>query len=453
MIAKHNLPHASDLEEAIIGALLIDDKAIIGVAEILKPEMFYFSAHRAIYTAIDLLYRDDNHIDVLTVCNKLRKEGNLEAIGGEYFILQFAQKIFSSAHIESHAYIIIQKYIQRRLIQNSREIINQSYKDEKDVFELLEAAYNELNNVSEVSIKGREVNFSDLIDGQILKGRQIFEGMIKPGLETPISRLTDKTGGWRKSELIILAARPGMGKTAFALLAGLKAAKNNIPTAFFSLEMSKEQLTNRLISTEALIDNQKFTIQGLSKEDEIQIHPIRKTLKTLPFIIDDTASITIEELQIKAKRLKAKHNIGLIIVDYLQLMTSRNSIKGNNREQEISKISRGLKMIAKNLDIPVIALSQLSRAVETRGGSKRPQLSDLRESGAIEQDADMVMFLYRPEYYGILNWDDYNGSPTKDEAEYMIAKNRNGGLTRNRMRFQGRYTLFSDLESYGPNWE
>lgn len=436
------MPQAVELEEAVLGVILVDQKGMMEVAEILTdPKIFYKPAHVEIYKAAQHLYIKNSPIDLLTISQELKRTGKLESAGGDFYLIELAKKIASSAHIEHHAHILIQKYIARRLISNSQSIIKKCYDDGSDSLELLENAYSNLNNVSEVSIKNRESNFSDLVDMQIAKGRKIYEGEIKPGLETPIPKLTKKTGGWRNSELIILAARPGMGKTAFALLSALNIAKSKVPTAFFSLEMSKEQLTNRIISMEGRIDGQKFTVHGLSSSDVINLKEVGEELKSIPLIIDDSASLSIEEFQIKAKRMKAKHNIGLIVVDYLQLMTGNGKV----REQEVSKISRGLKLVAKNLDIPIIALSQLSRALESRN-DKRPQLSDLRESGAIEQDADVVIFLYRPEYYGNDQWDSYDGAPCAGEAEYIVAKNRNGRVFRSRMRFESEFTLFSDLD-------
>ncbi|HEY9222332.1 MAG TPA: replicative DNA helicase [Lutibacter sp.] len=438
------LPHAVDLEEAVLGALMIDISAIDEVIDVLFPEMFYKDGHKLIFKTIAEIYSLTGNVDLLIVANHLKKVNKLELVGGDSYLVYLTQKVASSAHIEFHARIIIQKYIQRQVIENANLLLKKSYLDDCDVFELLDNAYSHLNNISEVSIKPQEVLFANLVDNQIDRGRKIYKGEIKPGLPTPIMKLTERTGGWRDSELIILAARPGMGKTAFALSCALQVAKLQIPVAFFSLEMSKEKLTDRLLSMEGRIDGDKFNIYGLNDYDDTMLNPVKRELKSIPLILDDTASLTIEQFQIKAKRLKNKHSIKFIVLDYLQLMIG----KGTNREQEISKISRGLKLVAKELNIPIIALSQLSRAVETRGGSKRPLLSDLRESGAIEQDADEVVFLYRPEYYGIIEWDDedYNRESTKGQAEVIVSKNRNGALGKTRMNFEGRFTLFSDLE-------
>lgn len=453
-------PQAVDVEVAVLGALLVDVSGVIEMADFLFPEMFYKEAHKIIFETILEMYMENEAIDFITVSERLKSKNQIDKIGGDYYLIQLTKSVATSAHIEYHARIILQKFIQRSLIKNSSAIIENCYSDDSDVFEILDHAYNHLNEVAEKSIKQQETPFKAILRSQIEKAYKLYIGEIKPGIPTPIRQLTHKSGGWRDKELIIMAARPGMGKTSFALKAGIIAAGEGYPTAFFSLEMSKEQLANRILSMEAKIDNEKFNISGASEEDVTLAEISEKKLSSIPFHIDDTAALTIEQFQIKAKRFKSKYGIRLIIVDYLQLMHT-TSRKGN-REQEISAISRGLKKVSMDLGIPVIALSQLSRAVETRGGNKRPMLSDLRESGAIEQDADMVMFFYRPEYYSIENWDDYDNAPTDGQAEYIVAKNRNGGLVRNRMRFDAKYTLFSDLDQHNddnhvdlplPSWE
>ena len=443
-------PQALDMEEAVLSALLVDGKGVYEVMEILFTEAFYKDSHKLIFECIQDLFRNNQPIDLLTVSQGLRKMGKLESIGGDIVLVQLTQKVSSSAHIEYHARIILQKYIQRSLIRISNDSIEKAYKDETDVFDLLDLTYDNLNSVTESAIKKSESSFIDVVKSQIEKGRKIFNGEIKPGIESPIKKFNRTTGGFRNGELIILAARPGMGKTSFALSIAMYAADNNTAIGVYSLEMSAEKLVDRILSMRARIPGEKFTIHGLSDSDLSTLEPVQKEFEKMPFHIDDTSSLSIDELQIKAKIWKRKHNIGLLVVDYLQLMTSSVNSKGGNREQEISKISRGLKKISADLKIPVITLSQLSRAVETRGGSKRPLLSDLRESGSIEQDADMVMFLYRPEYYGIEEWDDYSG-PTEGQCELIVAKNRNGGLVKTRMKFESKYTLFSDLEEQEPD--
>ena len=444
---KGNLPpQALDLEEAVLAAMLIDKNGLTECLDILNAEVFYKNKHKVLFSTIKEVYTNSDAVDLLTVSSALKKANKLESIGGDFFLIGLTQKVSSSAHVEHHARIILQKYIQRELIRNASSIVKNSYRDDADVFDILDMAYNHLNQVGELSMSSQESSLKDVIDSVVERGVKIYNGEIKAGIVTPIRKLTDRTGGWRDGELIIMAARPGMGKTSFALCCALKSAKEKIPTAFFSLEMNKATLTSKILSMEFKVDNKKFMIDGLDIHDQSRIDEGRRTINQIPLFLDDTAGLSIEKFQIKAKRLKSKHGIKLIVVDYMQLMTATGT-KGN-REQEISKISRGLKKTALDLNIPIIALSQLSRAVETRP-NKRPQLSDLRESGAIEQDADIVTFLYRPEYYGISEWDeqDYNFESTENECEYIVAKNRNGGLIRNRMKFEGRYTLFSDLEN------
>jgi replicative DNA helicase len=435
-------PQATDIEEIVIGGLLIDGRATDEVMDYLRPDVFYLEKNQMIFEAIQNLYNNQEAIDLKTVSNQLKKSKNLSRIGGDFHLIDLTQKISSAAHIDHHGRILMQKYIQRELIKNSSAIIENAYEDGVDSLELLDKAFDHLGEVSNLIIRNKEINIKELTAEIIDYGGKLFRNEVKPGIETPISHLTNRMGGWRNGELIILAARPGMGKTAFALKTGWLAALQQIPVAFFSLEMSATRLLSRIFSMDLKIDNDKFTKDGLSPAEQEMIMARMNDFDNIPFYIDDTSSLTIQSLFVKAKKLKKNKGIKLLIIDYLQLMSGNSK----NREQEISKISRGLKMIAIELDIPVIALSQLSRAVETRGGNKRPLLSDLRESGAIEQDADVVGFLYRPEYYGNETWDDYEGVSCVGEAEYIISKNRNGGLVRNRMKFEGRYTRFSDID-------
>ncbi len=437
--------YAVDVEQAVLGALLSDSSRAHEAIEILTAVCFYKTEHQIVFQAILDLNLKNEAVDIITVSKNLSEKGKLKLVGGDYYLVQLSKKVTTSAHIEFHARIVLQYFIKRALRDSSNGTLYDCQKDNVDVFELLDNSYNRLNAVTDLIVSDRTTPFSEIINEVITKGIKLYNKEIKAGIPTPILKLTQKTGGWRNSELIIIAARPGMGKTAFALSVALTAIKHNIPTAFFSLEMSKTQLTSRIISMETEIPNEKFVVHGLSPNDVKRAKTVQGKLNNAPLFIDDTSSFSIERLQIKIKALKRKEHIKFVIVDYLQLMTSATS-KNGNREQEISKISRGLKGIAKDLNIPVIALSQLSRSVENRS-DKRPVISDLRESGAIEQDADMVMFLYRPEYYGIEQWgDDYRHGKTEGEAEYNVAKNRNGQPVRNRMRFRSELTLFGDLE-------
>ena len=436
-------PQAIDVERVIIGAMLIDKKGVDEAFELLRPKVFYDTKHQDIFRSITKLYVENKGVDLVTVVNQLKKDKKLQDVGGEKYMVELTQQISSSAHIEYHSRIILQKFIQRELIQNSGAIIKHAYDDGVDSLDLLDKAYSNLNKVSDLIISNNEVDIDQLTEEIVDHGAKLYRGEIEPGLQTPIKNLTNKMGGWRETELIILAARPGMGKTAFALKTAWVLAKSMIPVGFFSLEMSAKQLLSRLWSLECSIDNDKFTKHGLNPDDQNAIRQTKEKLGSVPLHIDDAdGNLTIQSLTVKAKKWKKEKGIKLLIVDYLQLMRGNK----NNREQEISDISRGLKLLAGELNIPIIALSQLSRAVEQRGGNKRPLLSDLRESGAIEQDADVVGFIYRPEYYGITEWDDYDGQSSQDQAEYIIAKNRNGSLVRNRMKFIKKYTNFIDMD-------
>ena len=400
------------------------------------------------------MFHDSQPIDLLTVSAELRKVGKLEAVGGEFYLVQLSQRVASSAHIEFHARIILQKFIQRSLIRISNEIIETAYKDSTDVFDLLDEAESKLYDVTQGNIK----KSSETAQNLVLEAKKRIEDISKreglSGVSTGFEKLDKLTSGWQPSDLIIIAARPGMGKTALTLsMARNMAVTKEIPVAFFSLEMSSVQLITRLISSETGLSSEKLRTGKLADHEWQQLNVKVTDLEKAPLYIDDTPSLSIFDLRAKARRLSSQHGIKLIIVDYLQLMTAGSSSKAGNREQEISTISRNLKALAKELDIPVIALSQLSRAVETRGGTKRPMLSDLRESGAIEQDADIVSFIYRPEYYNIDEWDDEERTPSQGQAEFIVAKHRNGGLDNIRMKFVGHLGKFEDLDTFDAPFE
>lgn len=439
-------PQAVDLEEVVLGAMLIDKKGVDEVIDILKPEAFYKESHQHIFTAIKSLFEDGQPIDLLTVSSYLKKEKKLESIGGDFYLIQLTQKVSSSAHIEYHSRIVLQKYIQRSLIQISTEIIEEAYDEGTDVFDLLDNAESKLYEVTQGNINKSSETAQNLVIQAKKRIEEISNQKGLSGIPSGFDELDDLTSGWQPSDLIIIAARPGMGKTALTLsMARNITVEQNIPVAFFSLEMSSVQLITRLISSETELSSEKLRTGKLEQYEWEQLNVKVKSLEKAPLFIDDTPSLSIFDLRAKARRLSSQHGIKLIIVDYLQLMTSGSSNKTGNREQEISTISRNLKALAKELNVPVIALSQLSRAVETRGGTKRPLLSDLRESGAIEQDADIVSFIYRPEYYGIEEWDDDMASPTKNEAEFIVSKHRNGGLDNIRMKFIGKFGRFENI--------
>jgi len=448
-------PQAIDLEEVVIGAMMIDKKGVDEVIDILHPDVFYKEAHKFIYEAIFKLFESSEPIDLLTVSSQLKKDGKIEAAGGDYYLVQLTQKVASSAHIEFHARIILQKYIQRSLIKISNEIIQDAYDEGTDVFDLLDGAESKLYDVTQGNLKRSAETAQNLV---IQAKKRIEEIAGKEGLSgipSGFDKLDKLTSGWQPSDLIIIAARPGMGKTALTLsMARNMAVNSGAPVAFFSLEMSSVQLITRLISSETGLSSEKLRTGKLEKHEWEQLNVKVKALEKAPLFIDDTPSLSIFDLRAKARRLASQHGIKMIMIDYLQLMTAGGSQKGGgNREQEISTISRNLKALAKELNVPVIALSQLSRAVETRGGTKRPVLSDLRESGAIEQDADIVSFIYRPEYYKIDEWDDDERSPTAGQGEFIVAKHRNGGLENIRLKFIGNLGKFDNLEEFDSPFE
>ncbi|MDH3708890.1 MAG: replicative DNA helicase [Cyclobacteriaceae bacterium] len=440
-------PQAVDLEEAVLGALMLEKDALTTVIDILKPESFYKDAHQEIYRAIVILFNNSEPVDMLTVSNQLRQDGKLEMVGGAYYLTELTSRVNSAANVEFHARIVAEQAIKRELIRISSEIQQDAFEDTSDAFQLLDRTEAALFEVSESNIRKNYADMRSIMREALneLEARKDHKDGLT-GIPSGFTALDRITSGWQKSELVIIAARPGMGKTAFVVTAMRNAAVDfNHPVAIFSLEMSNIQLVNRLISAEAELESDKIKKGNLADyEWEQLVHKTAK-LSNAPIFIDDTPALSILELRAKCRRLKAQHDVKLIIVDYLQLMSGDNSRgSGGNREQEIASISRALKNIAKELNVPMLALSQLSRAVETRGGDKRPQLSDLRESGSIEQDADLVMFLYRPEYYGIT--EDENGQPTHGIGEVIIAKHRNGSLDTAQLKFIGKYTKFTDMD-------
>jgi replicative DNA helicase len=440
-------PQAVELEEAVLGALMLEKDAFDNVVEILKPDSFYIEAHQKIYQAILDLNSKEQVVDLLTVTEELRNKDQLDTIGGPIFITQLTSRVISGAHVEFHARIIAQKYIQRELIRVSSEIQQRAFDSSIDVNDLLEYSEMELFNVAEGNIKKQTQKIGPLIDEaikQIQEAGKQEDGL--SGVPSGFTKVDRITSGWQKSDLIIIAARPSMGKTAFVLsMARNIAVDLGRGIAVFSLEMSSIQLVNRLISAETELPSDKIRNGKLEPYEWVQLDDKIKNLTKSPIFVDDTPAISIFEIRAKCRRLIKKHsNIQIIVIDYLQLMTAGGDNKSGNREQEVSVISRSLKALSKELNIPIIALSQLNRSVETRGGSKRPQLSDLRESGAIEQDADVVAFIHRPEYYGFDT--DENGQSLKGIAEIIIAKHRNGAVGEVKLKFKNELAKFSDLE-------
>jgi replicative DNA helicase len=441
-------PQAPDLEQAVLGALMLERNAVNEAIDILRPESFYVEAHQRIFDAIQSLFREDQPIDILTVTQELKKRGELDIVGGPFYISQLTNKVASSANVQYHARIISQKHILRELIRISNDTMRDAYDDTSDVFDLLDKTEQELYTITSGNLKRNYASMSDLLGEAItqIEGAKNSSGGVS-GVPTGFVRLDKITAGWQKSDMVIVAARPGMGKTAFVLsMARNIAVEHKKAVAVFSLEMSSTQLVTRLIASESGISSEKLRKGELSEAEFAILHQHISRLDKAPIFIDDTPALNIFELRAKCRRLKAQHNVELIVIDYLQLMTSGSENRQGNREQEISSISRSIKSIAKELEVPIIALSQLSRAVETRGGDKRPQLSDLRESGAIEQDADLVCFLYRPEYYKI--HEDHYGS-TLGIGEVIVAKHRNWALDTVLLRFIPELAKFADLDTSG----
>jgi replicative DNA helicase len=439
-------PQALDLEEAVLGAIMLEKDAILTVLDILVPESFYKEAHQQVYEVAQSLSRKEKPIDLLTVTEELRRLEKLETVGGASFIAQLTSRVGSAAHLEYHARIVAQKYIQRELIRVSSDIQERAYDEGTDVDDLLDYSERELLNIAEGHIKKETVKIAALLKKAI---EQIDEAGKREdslsGVPSGFTKLDRITSGWQKSDLIIVAARPSMGKTAFVLsMARNMAVEHNRPVAFFSLEMSSIQLVNRLIIGETQLPSDKIRTGRLENYEWEQLEYKIKDLEKAPIYVDDTPAISIFEFRAKCRRLKQKYDIQAVVIDYLQLMTG--SRETGSREQEVSNISRSLKSVAKELDIPVIALSQLNRSVEMRSGNKRPQLSDLRESGAIEQDADLVIFIHRSEYYG-LDVDD-EGNSLKGIAEIIVSKHRNGPVGEVRLKFIREFAKFVDLDDH-----
>lgn len=440
-------PQAVELEQAVLGALMLDREALSIVTDILRPESFYTDAHQNIYRAILGLSEKNNPVDLLTITEELRKSGELANVGGGYYLTELSSRVASSANIEYHARIIAQKFIQREIIRIGTQAIRDAYMDVEDVFEMLEKAEKGFFDISMGTGSQDAQSAWDItmqVIGDVGNAMKQREAGHVPGVPSGLQAIDNETGGWQSPDLILIAARPGMGKTALVLTVAINAARAGKPVALFSLEMSKKQLIARGISAEAQVDSRSMKNGKLHDSDLLRIQEAGLSFEKLPLYIDDTPALSLQAFRAKARRLKLKYGISLFIIDYVQLMTNKSEqSKNGNREQEIASIARGLKETAKELDTPIIALAQLSRAVEIRGGSKRPQLSDLRESGALEQDADIVGFIYRPEYYGIL--EDENGKSLKGIAEIIFAKHRDGALFTAILKFTEQFAQFSDV--------
>lgn len=441
----HLQPQAVELERIVLGALLIDSDAYTVVNEILRPETFYEQKHQQIYEAIRRLNFDQRPVDFITVTEELKKLGTLEAVGGQAYIVELSAGVASSAHIEYHAKILAQKYMARQLISFASVIETKAFDEGTDVEELMQEAEGSLFALSQTNMRQDYTPIGPVLNQAIDMLKKSSENPDSTtGVPTGYTRLDEITSGWQKSDLIILAGRPAMGKTSFALsLAKNMAVDNGTPVAFFSLEMNNVQLVNRLMSNTFEIEGSKILNGRLDDDEWVRLDSNMEKLSHAPIYLDDTPGLSIFELRTKAKRLVREKGVKIIMIDYLQLMNA-NGAKFGSRQEEVSTISRSLKGLAKELDIPIIALSQLNRSVENRkeNESKRPQLSDLRESGAIEQDADMVVFVHRPEYYHI--YEDQKGNDLHGMAEIIIAKHRKGATDVVILRFLGKYTRFDN---------
>lgn len=440
-------PQDKEIEDAVLGALMLERDAYAIVCDLLRPESFYDPGNQKIYAAINKLGVMQQPIDMLTVTQQLRADGALDDVGGPVRISELTSNVASAAHIEYHARIVAQKFLARRLISFCSEIEKKSFDESYDIDDLLQEAEGKLFEISQGNLKKDFTQIDPVINSameQIEAAGKRESGL--SGLQTGFHNLDKLTSGWQNSDLIIIAARPAMGKTAFVLsMAKNMAVDYNTPVAIFSLEMSNLQLVNRLISNVCEIEGEKIKSGRLSRQEWEQLNSRVRSLFSAPLYVDDSPSLSILELRTKARRLVKEHGVKIIIIDYLQLMNASGMSFGS-RQEEVSTISRSLKGLAKELNIPIIALSQLNRGVENREGEegKRPQLSDLRESGAIEQDADMVCFIHRPEYYKIYTSAD--GSDLRGMAEIIIAKHRNGAVGDVRLRFIGQYTRFQNPE-------
>lgn len=435
-------PQACDLEEALLGSVLLNKESFSIATEFISSDCFYKDSHQKIFKACENMFNKSQPIDLLTIPVELRLMGDLEMIGGTYALMDLTDKVSRAVDVEFCAKIIFQKFLQREMIRIGTQTIGTAYEESTDVFELIEKNQSEVFGLLGTTKKREILDMGSLVMDCITDlETPAINGLT--GVGTGFKDIDKVTGGWQRSDLIIIAARPAMGKTAFVLKAARNASLiHNVPTLIFSLEMSARQLTHRMVSDEGNILYEKIKRKTLNDFEVRTLHSHVDSLSKAKIYIDDTSNLNPYDLRVKARRMKQKYGIGLIIIDYLQLMEGNVKTKGASREQEISQISRSLKQIAKELDIPVIALSQLSRAVESRKDDKRPQLSDLRDSGSIEQDADLVGFLYRPEYYSIMQ--DANGESTVGLCELIFQKNRAGVCDTVKLDFNGAFMRFKD---------
>ena len=445
-------PQAVDVEKSVLGAMLIEREAIPQVVEILPPDAFYDAKHQHIYEAIQDLFERGNPVDLVTLTEELRRHDQLDDIGGAYYLTELTTEVASAANVEYHARIIAEKSLLRKMIETMTSVVRQAYDPSADAFELLDEAESKIFQISDNQLRRAAAPMNKVVK-DTFEHLEAIHGQDSgiTGVPSGFPRLDDLTSGWQESDLIIIAARPSMGKTAFSLAAAQNAATHPdeaTGVAVFSLEMGAQQLAQRMLTSQARVDAHKARTGRMADDDWQRLARAAGQLSDADIYIDDTPGLSVLELRAKCRRLKAEHDIGLVLVDYLHLMQASGATlrSGANREQEIAHISRSLKGLAKELNLPVIALSQLNRAVENRGGDKRPQLSDLRESGSIEQDADVVAFIYRAERYGITV--DEQGNSTEGIAEIIIGKQRNGPIGSVELAFVKQYARFEPLTQY-----
>ena len=451
----HLQPQALDIEKVVLGALMIDSDAFTIVSEMIRPETFYDPRHQKIYGAIQALNLHEKPVDIMTVAEELKRSGELEEVGGPAYIVELSSHVASSAHIEYHGRILAQKFLARQLIQFASMIETEAFDETIDVDELMQRAEGSLFELSQKNMAQEYTQIDPIVKQAhelLLKAAQNQESGGLTGISTGFTQLDKITAGWQPSDLVIIAGRPAMGKTSFALsLAKNIAIDSRVPVAFFSLEMNNVQLVNRLLSNVCSISGSKILSGQLDPSDWERFDNNIRKMEGAPIYVDDTPGLSVFELRTKARRLVREHGIKVLMVDYLQLMNA-NGMRFSSRQEEVSTISRSLKGLAKELNIPVLALSQLNRTVEQRDGieGKRPQLSDLRESGAIEQDADLVLFVHRPEYYRIFQ--DEKGNDLHGKAQIIIAKHRKGATDDVLLSFRGEYTRFAnpDEDSFMP---
>ncbi|MBQ4223241.1 MAG: replicative DNA helicase [Prevotella sp.] len=448
----HLPPQSVETERLVLGALMVDKDAFTVVSEILRPETFYEPRNQKVFAAIQTLSINENPVDIITVTEQLKRDGTLEEVGGQMYVYDLTAHVASSAHVEYHSRILAQKYLARQLITFASQIETLAFDEGNDIELVMQEAEGKLFELSQKNMRQDYTQIDPVVKSALdIMQRAASNAGGLTGVSSGYTKLDDMTSGWQKSDLVILAGRPAMGKTSFALsIAKNVAVDNRVPTAFFSLEMSNIQLVNRLISNTCEIDSKKVMNGQLDDAEWRRLDTNIRKLEGAPLYLDDTPGLSIFELRTKARRLVREKKVEIIMIDYLQLMNA-NGMRFGNRQEEVSTISRSLKSLAKELDIPIIALSQLNRSVEQRDneGGKRPQLSDLRESGAIEQDADMVLFVHRPEYYHIYH--DENGNDLRGMAQIIIAKHRKGAVGDVLLHFRGQYTRFDNPEdSYVP---